>query len=221
MKIQPKKYQEAYGKQEERGNFEVPPTGTYLVVNTKLQHQKVGDKQTPKVQVFTHILEVVATDDPNELAEAKEWTGQEVQQSLWWDLTKKGNQERVACMGIACGQMDEWDPEDDKQLVKTITGVPYQIKARRKEEEYLGKKRLNFDVMATQAIAQDKRKQFASAPDWIKVIGDPSTRMMEAKAGKSGGGNAAAHSEGTSTNTKVQEVDPFADIPFSNGSSKG
>lgn len=214
MMIKPKEHKDAYRAQEDRGSFEVPPSGTYLGVNIKLQRQKVGEKQTPVLKVWTRFLSVIETEDPAQMDDAKTWMGKDVQQSLWWDLTKKGNQERVACMGIACGMMDEWDPNDDKQIVSVITGIPYQIKAQRKEEEYQGKKRINFNVQATQTLSVDKRKEFTSAPDWSKTIGAPADRMLAKIDGGSDAKKGNASNASSGSTTKVQEVDPFGEIPF-------
>lgn len=223
MKIIPKHHKDVYNKQEERGSFDVPPTGTYIVVNTKLQHQTIGENNTPRVQVWSRILAVVETEDPAQMDEAKEWRGKDLQQSLWWNLEKRGNQERVACMGIACGQMDEWDPEVDSQLVKAITGIPYQLKGNKREEEYKGQARVNFNVLATQQLSADKRKEFTSAPDWSKTVGDIASRMVpKESSGKKGGGGGGGSRSSTSSSkdtSKVQDVDPFGDMPFSDGTN--
>lgn len=200
MKIVPKQHKEAYGAQEKRGSFDVPPDGVYHVVNVKLKRTEIGAKSTPVVKVATKILAVVSVEDPALAADAKSWVGKIVTQDMWWDLSKKGNQERVACMGIAHGQMDEWDPDNDGQLVLACTGIPYQMKSQRKVQGDF----INLNVLATQVLGPEKRKEYTSAPDWSKTIGDQAQRMVNEVKGKKSNGNGSAKAQ-----AQVQDADPF------------
>jgi len=201
MKINPKSHKEAYTAQEKRGSFDVPPDGVYHVVNTKLKRTEIGAKSTPVVKVSTRILAVVSVEYPAMAGEAKSWVGKNVGQDMWWDLSKKGNQERVACMGIAHGQMDEWDPDNDAQLVTAATGVPYQMKSQRKVQGDF----INLNVLATQQLSKEKRAEYTNAPDWKQLVGDPAQRMVNEVKGKKTNGN------GKPAQTRVQDDDPFRD----------
>jgi hypothetical protein len=225
VKIVGKNHAEAYKKQEDRGTFEVPPTGTYHVVNTALQRQtmKTG---TERLQVFTHVLACIETENPEDMDEGKKWVGKKVQQSMWWDLSKTGNVERLACMATAnaVSPSEEWDTDSDPSCVSALTGVPYQLKIRKKTEEYQGHERHVMDVAATQLLQLDMRKKYMQAPDWKKTVGDPAARMMEKKVFGGGGGGGGQRGGGggrrpepESHSTGVQDVDPFADAPFSEG----
>jgi hypothetical protein len=213
MRIAPKSYKDVYQSQETRGQFQLPPSGTYHAVNVRIERQEIGSKGTKRVQVWTRFLAVIEVDDTGDANEAKSWIGKDTTQSLWWDLSKKGNQERVACMAIANGCMDEFDPDNDNELVGAITGVPYQIKGVLKDEEWEGKKNRNWNVLATQAIGASDRKKYMDAPDWKKTAGDASSRMTVSDKRSGGGGNKSNGSSSTGRSSE-QGVDPFGDIPF-------
>lgn len=227
VKITGKNYADSYKKQEERGSYEVPPTGTYHVVNTTLQRQimKTG---TERLQVFTTVLACVETENPEDFEEGKKWAAKKFQQSMWWDLSKPTNVERLACMATAnaVSPSEEWDTDSDPSCVSALTGVPYQIKIRKKVEEYKGEERSVLDVAATHLLQLDVRKKYMAAPDWKKTVGDPAVRMLEKKVfgdgggggGRRGGGGGGRRPEPESHGSGVQDVDPFADAPFSDGS---
>ena len=211
MKITGKAYQEQYKTQDERGEFDVPPTGTYHVVNVALQRTrfKTGSEC---VKVFSAVLAVVDSEEP---AVAKTWIGKKFSSNLWWDLSKPGNAARAACMATACGMSpsEEWDSENDSSCVAALTGVPYILKMRRRVESYEGKERKSVDVFATLVLSKEQRKTYASAPDWTKITGAPSERMLplnDLSAGK-----ASAAGKQTSIDTTAT-TDPFSgdEIPL-------
>ena len=215
MKMNPKDHKDEYRQQANRG-FEIPPSGSAIVVNTKLQRQKIGKNGTPRLQIWSRILEVLVADEKEEEAKLREWVGKEIQQSLWWDLSKDGNKVRANCMSIACNNLDDWDSDSDSDLVRVMTGVPYLLKWRRKEEVYQGKKQVSLDVYATEIIGQAKRKTFTDAPDWNKMAGSPETRMQPFKDFNNNGSGEGSSSKKSSA--AEQDVDPFGDMPFSDGS---
>lgn len=217
MKMNPKNSKDEYRQQAQRGAFDVPPSGTAIVVNTKIQRQKIGKAGTARVQIWTRILEIVVVDEKEHEEDAREWVGKELQQSLWWNLEKPGNVSRANCMAIACDHMDAWDSDVDADLVKAMTGVPYLLKWRRKEEEFQGQKRFNIDVYATEQISSAKRKEFTGAPDWLKIAGAPDARLQPFKD-FTGGKESTSAAKSKSNASGETDVDPFGDAPFSDGS---
>jgi hypothetical protein len=126
---------------------------------------------------------------------------------LWWDLKKQFNAARLAYLGIACGETSEWDPQNDKALIETITGIPYQIKIEVVQREGRnGKIFHNVDVVETRHLAKQARSKYTKDPDWKKVVGLPADRLLESKD-YSGGASPGADVV-TST-----ERDPFEDPP--------
>jgi hypothetical protein len=209
-KITGKNYADAYKSQEERGSYDVPPTGTYHVVNTALQRKTFARSGAQCIEYTATVLAVVESQDES----AKKWVGKTYRASLWMDLSKPRNAEAIGCMGIAHGATGEWDTDSDKDCVASLTGVPYQAKVRRKVEEYDGKQRPVLDVYAVTMIAKDARAKYTDAPDWKKTAGHPSERMQEAKTVGSGNGSSSKRSNGKHEETQVAESDPFGDIPF-------
>jgi hypothetical protein len=55
-------------------------------------------------------------------------------------------------------------------------------------------------------LSAAKRKEFSSAPDWAKLVGDPASRVVAGDAKKSNGKAQAQHQQ----QAKVQDSDPFA-----------
>ena len=214
MKITGKQYQKEYQAQEDRGAFSLPPCGAYHVVNVALQRQEVGANETPKMEVWTRILGVVSVDDHAKEAEATEWVNEVFRQPLWWNLSKAGNANRVACMSIANGlsPTEEWDTESDSDCVHALTGTPYLIRFNVKRETWEGKESDRLNVLSTQLLDAATRKKYTSAPDWKRTAGDPAQRMKPKqdtkKSGKTNGKKQHSNDQ-----TSTTDSDPF-DTPF-------
>jgi hypothetical protein len=204
MRFVSKNYQEQYNEQKNRGTFSVPPTGTYHVVNKTIQFVvfKTGSKC---LRVISHVLGVVIAPD---IEAAKKWIGKTFSQDLWWDLSKPRNQERVALMAIANGESGEWDSDSKADLIRVMTGVPYQLRCINKVNQYEGKDRLVLDVNATERLGKDIISRYSDDPDWRKTIGDPTVRFLDIK--DSSGARSNGHQ------STPEESDPFSgsDIPF-------
>lgn len=208
MKINPKEHAETYRKQEALGSFAIPPSGTYVVVNTKVTKQVVGQNSTPRLRYKATILAHVESEG----GEGEGFVGKTLSLDLWANWEKMFNVQRVSHMGIACGQTDAWDPEDPGELVKATTGVPYQLKMVRKESEYQGKVRQDAEPVEFKSIGVDARAKYTKSPDWQRTVGSPSDRYEDAGVvtPKSG---ATVHKIGAA---KGGQADPFKDddIPF-------
>lgn len=211
MKITPKAHADTYDKQKELSSFSLPPKGTYDVVNVAAQRQLIG-QGTPKIRIRAHVLAAVESGDGNPGAA---FVGRTFPLDLWANWEKAANVQRISWLGIACGQTEDWDPDNDADLVKAVTGTPYRITFDIKRGTYQGKPTEDLQVLECKQLGAAAREKYTKAPDWKATVGDPGERMLEekdfTKSGGSGGGSrgGSKHSERTADN-------PFGndDIPF-------
>ena len=194
MLLDPKAHKNTFGKQEELNASAIPPSGTYIVVNKTLQFKLIGKKGTKKCEVTVHILEAIAGENGEDVSA---YVGTSFKVDLWWDLTKEPNERRLTHLAMACGTVKPFDPDIEDTLVKAITGVPYQMKMERRENESRGdngqmRTFTNAEVLLTGFLKPAKRKKFTDAPDWGKTIPALDQRMLKlgdfTKKNGSGGG---------------------------------
>lgn len=203
--LNPNDFKESYAKQDQKDSDRTEPvSGSYEVVNVKLQHQIVGQSATKKLKVIARVLKVVSSDESEKAAKMVHGT---FGFDLWFDLTKKFNAERLAHLGIACGETENWDPTDDGVLVSTITGVPYLIKIMVSERETRsGKKFHNVELLETKHIGKEQRTKYMKTPDWKKIIGSPEDRLLKFRDW-----STPADSPAASNVEKSKQKDPFSD----------
>lgn len=192
MKISPKQSEEAYKNQNKFGR---PPPGTYHMVGKALQKSLVGEKQTPKLTIKCHILKCVD-------GEGAESVGKTFYLDLWWNLQKKGNVDKAGIVALAMGNEEEFDPENDADLVRVYTGHAFQVRLEERDNEYQGKVTKQIEVTECTKLSVETRKKYAAQPDWKQIIGDPKSRMEEGSSRPSA--------------KKSKEADPFGsdDVPF-------
>lgn len=205
--INPKEHADAYKHQEELNTQRFPPSGTYHVVNTTLQYQIIGEKRTRKLHVRPVILACIE-------GEGKAWVGKNFGLDMWTDFSKNANAQRMSFMGIACGQTEAWDPEDNGQLAKAICGVPYQIKIDVKDKDVNGKTYADLQVIKVDQLSKEARSKYTSSPDWAKFDTGKAERWLKEKdfsQGKGGGGTRSEDSHHHSSSGSVRQHDPFAE----------
>lgn len=207
MKITPKDHAESYKKQEQMGTYAVPPSGTYIVVNTKVSKQIVGVNQTVRYRYRATILQHVESENN----EGASFVGKSLSFDLWGNFEKTFNVERMSHLGIACGQVEAWDPDDSSGLTKATTGVPYQLKMVRKDREYNGQVRQDCEPSEFKGIGADAKAKWTKSPDWAKTAGNPAERFVDESK------NPPKHKIGGKAPVKdAGQNDPFKDddIPF-------
>lgn len=206
--INPKDHADTYKNQEDMLNS-TPPTGTYWVVNTALQICIVGEKRTKKCRIKGRVLKCIAGEGGGK------FVGKDMFFDLWWDLTKGMNAARVSHLGAACRQIEEWDPDDRKQLVQALTGVPYQFKLECKEEVYKGKNRKNVEIVRFDHLSKQQRQVLMDDPGWAKIVGSPGDRMLDDadySSDSGGGAGGSGGSGGAPQNDPLSDEDPgFSD----------
>lgn len=205
MKINPKEHATSYKTQGQGNSFTVPPSGTYLVVNTKVTRSIVGANKTPKLRVRALVLAHVESEGGN----GTDAVGKLFSFDVWANWTKPFNVARISHLGIACGQTDSWDPDEPAELVRAITGVPYQMKMVRKESEYNGQTRQDAEPVEVKGIGTDARAKYTKSPDWPKTVGNAAERYEDI-------GSATPKGKGSTAPVKADQPDPFKDddIPF-------
>ena len=213
-KMNPKASSDSYKNQQAQG--EDPVSGVYDVVNIKLQRQIVGVKKTPKLRVHAHVLAVV---DAADAEGAKKIVGKSFPFDLWMrvlndDGTLNFNGKRLNHLAIANGCGDEFDPDEDKDLVKTITGAPYRITIvveKKPDSKYAQVDAVEFKHLSTEA-----RGKYTKLPDFTKVIGKPEARMLEEKDFSERSGGYQSRAKPAAQEEVAQEQDAFADddLPF-------
>ena len=210
-KMNPKSSSDSYKNQQAQN--EDPVSGVYDVVNVKLQRQIVGAKKTPKLRVHAHVLAVV---DAADAEGAKKIVGKSFPFDLWMrvlndDGTLNFNGKRLNHLAIANGCGDEFDPDEDADMVKTVTGVPYRITIV--VEKKPDSKYAQVDAVEFRHLSTDARGKYTKLPDFAKVIGKPEARMLEQKD-FSGGGHGSR--KPAAQEEVAQEQDAFADddLPF-------
>lgn len=199
MKLNPKDSQDAYQSQN---MFAAPLDGTYHMVGKAIRRETVGQNKTPRVTITCHILKCVDGDGGDE------FVGKTFFHSLWWNLDKKGNVDRANINALAMGNEDPFDPDDDSDLVKVFTGHAFQIKLESRTEEWDGKQKKRTEVLEVKRLSDETRKKYAALPDWKKIVGDPKSRVLEAKDMSKKGASAPGKKKGN---------DPFSDgddMPF-------
>lgn len=204
MRIIPKDHADSY-KSQSSSSFVVPPSGTYIVANTKIVKQVVGANNTPRFRFRAVILAHVESANN----EGAAFAGKSFTFDLWANWEKVFNVNRISHLGIACGQTEAWDPDEVNELVKATTAVPYQLKLVRKDYEYDGKARQDTDVVEFKAIGTDGKAKFTKSPDWSRIVGNAADRYEDAGTGKPGKAKSTAPA-------KAAQPDPFKDddIPF-------
>lgn len=197
MKISPKQSEEAYKNQNKFGR---PPPGTYHMVGKALQKSLVGEKQTPKLTIKCHILKAVDGGD-----DAAAQVGKTFYFDLWWNLEKKGNIDKAGIVALAMGNEEEFDTNNDADLVRVYTGHAFQVRLEERENEWNGKTTKQIEVVECTKLSVETRKKYAAQPDWKSIIGDPKNRIEEEKTANS-----------KPSAKKAKEADPFGsdDVPF-------
>lgn len=195
--MDPKQYSDKF--KEQGSGFELPPPGTYHVVNVGLKFVTFGSG-TKALRITSKILKCIHGD-------GESFVGKKFSQDLWWNLAKEANQNRLMFMAIACGQTEAFNENMAADLVKALTGKAYLIQLSHRKEEYEGKERVNLNVIRVDRLPVDVRKSYADQPDWKTTVGDPAKRMGEPETIGKGGGKP-----------KKQETtaDPFSDGTESN-----
>lgn len=179
--INPKALADGYKNQEQLNTQSIPPKGTYHMVNVALQEK--GSEEWPKVRVVALVLAHIEGEG------GAIWKGKKTGFDMWANYDNERSLQDMGNLGIACGTVTEWDPENKDQLAKVICGVPYSIKLDNKVREYNGNKMVDIKIIKVGALSPEVKAKYVSDPDWAKISGDPTKRWMEKKAagGSSGG----------------------------------
>jgi hypothetical protein len=191
-KITPKDYAKEYKEQESlTAGYQTPPDGTYEVVNVSMNRLKIRTK-TGRVMnmlnITAHVLKCIEAHDKDGAVDGKEFEGKNASFSLFAEWQREdGTPDRrsmalMSCLGAACGQTEEWDPDNDGDLIRATTGVPYLLKFETRERKTdSGEVRKDINVREFKHLSGESKKRHMSAPDWKKLVGEPSSRMKELK----------------------------------------
>lgn len=209
-KINPKNHAEAYHHQKDKADFPIPAEGTYIGVNTKLQIWTL-ESGKKKIQLTTHVLDVVDGGD-------KSWIGKTFFQDLWMNWESDWNVEQAAMVATACGNIEEFDPDNKSDLVRVMTGVPYLLTIKHELNEWKGQTRKQIRVTERKMIGKDARAKYTNDPDWAKTVGDTASRLIADRGpnDKKDGGKQDSKKQETHV-----EDDPFASSSASKSSKKG
>lgn len=203
MKIDPKQYRAQYEHQDELGGgFAPPPPGTYHVVGTALKRASFGAMK--KLAITASVLKhVESKDDAGETS-----VGKSFDVDFFADWTDKRSVARISMVGLACGHDEAWDPDDDDDAVRVLTGTPFLLKLdHRFYKTGKGDDRVAVQVLEVRALGAAERKAYVAAPDWKKIVGDPAKRVREPYVQESGGQKRE--------NTAPRDASPRDDdIPF-------
>jgi hypothetical protein len=211
----PSTFKDTYSTEKQaggNGSFELPEPGEYAVAVSRLQRMCVGARGTPKVRFRAVIL---GAEDER----LRSYVGKSFPFDLWWNLEKDGNARRLAYLCAACGVVSPFDPNDDHELAKATTGVPFKIKIEIEEKEFGGRVRKDVRVLWTTHLAKPRREKLASDPGFAKVMGRLEDRVLEAKDYTSGGAGGGYPSAPRTRDPEPQNGDEIADedpfgLPF-------
>ena len=150
--------------------FVPAPGGHFLVVNTGLQWQLVGAKRTKKLRITSRILNCFRTDDGSS---PEKWIEKAVFWDIWWTLDKAYNARVLSALAKACGCTAPFDPHNEQDLTRILTGVPFEFRYTLEwTEGNNGKKYSNVRVDPDGgfvAIPPQMIEQWKRSPGWAKV----------------------------------------------------
>jgi hypothetical protein len=210
----PSTFKDSYSTEKQAGNgggsFELPDSGEYEIAVTRIQRMRVGARGTPKVRFRAIVLG--ATEE-----RLRGFIGKSFPFDLWWNLEKDANARRLAYLCAACGVTSPFDPDNDHELAKATTGVPFKIKIEIEEKEFGGRVRKDVRVLWTTHLPKARREKLASDPGFSKAVGRLEERVLEFRDYSSGNGGGGAYpSRPRAPETQSEEIgedDPFG-LPF-------
>lgn len=156
-------------------------SGAYILLNVELTRKSVGENATPKVAVKTYVMAAYKPENKDAVAS-------NFHHDLWANWTKAFNAQKLSHMIMAHGNdamLENFDPDDDKELVAAITGVPYAGKVEVKSRRDGGKEYSDIELLEVKALNPAKRKELMDAPDFKKLAGLVEERMKQDEKGKS------------------------------------
>ncbi len=194
----------------------VPPSGTYVVVNTHMRREISGSKGTPCLVPTMRILKVVSVEKSTDQKEADGCVMHDVFPKLW--VTPK-TLAGIGTMAIAHtgNSKARWDTDKDDDVIKNLTGVPFLVKIWRKESTYEGKPRVELNINAALILDKPTRDKVTASPDFSKMVPPPASRMLPIKDWRKGRESSSNTRTSSSVDPRAHEEQPPMDdglVPF-------
>ena len=175
--------------QQRDNTYIPPPSGSNVVVCTGFQRVfgtgKNGD--WARLKLFFKVAKALNEAPANQAA-----VGRTVTPELWANWEKEYNARKLAAICIAVGVEEQFDPDDDAQLLDALCGKPFGLSHELKQRSYKdrnGNDQLanEFKIIVAKPLKDKKLVKFAKDlvkdPDFEKTYG---AKVVEARDNRTG-----------------------------------